>query len=387
MSDELHSNDPLNIDTAACRKRQQRVLALMKQREIDLAVFTQAEHIQWLAGPRFAWLFQPAAALSADGALVLVAPEKAKPETSAADTVLTYEAQWHSTLRNDQRQASSEVLLDHLESKYQQHGMAAPRRLGVEFSTFGPQLGAAPLFNASQPADIVDIEPDLYRMRRRKDADELARIKKAIAGTDAMYARAREIIQPGVSELEVFNELQAAAVREFGEMLTGTGNDYRCGARGGPPRPRKAEAGELYILDLGPAFRGYFADNCRTFAVTQPSDAQREAWRHVTAVFELLEATVKPGKSAQELFHEAQALLDRAPVGEFNHHLGHGIGLFPHEAPHLNPNWDDLFQEGDVFTAEPGLYAPELRAGMRIENNYVVTADGVELLSHFPLEL
>jgi Xaa-Pro aminopeptidase len=61
--------------------------------------------------------------------------------------------------------------------------------------------------------------------------------------------------------------------------------------------------------------------------------------------------------------------------------------LFPHEAPHLNPNWDDVFEVGDVFTAEPGLYAPELRAGMRLENDYLVTETGVELLSDFPLEL
>jgi Xaa-Pro aminopeptidase len=71
----------------------------------------------------------------------------------------------------------------------------------------------------------------------------------------------------------------------------------------------------------------------------------------------------------------------------FNHHLGHGIGLFPHEAPHLNPHWDDTLEVGEVFAAEPGLYAPELKAGMRIENDYLVTATGVELLSDFPLEL
>jgi Xaa-Pro aminopeptidase len=58
--------------------------------------------------------------------------------------------------------------------------------------------------------------------------------------------------------------------------------------------------------------------------------------------------------------------------------------LFPHEAPHLNPHWDDYFEEGDVFAAEPGLYDPEqLRAGMRIENNYRVTNSGVELLTPF----
>jgi Xaa-Pro dipeptidase len=61
--------------------------------------------------------------------------------------------------------------------------------------------------------------------------------------------------------------------------------------------------------------------------------------------------------------------------------------LFPHEGPHLNPNWDDTFAVGDVFTAEPGLYGPELHAGMRIENDYVVTETGVENLCDFPLEL
>jgi Xaa-Pro aminopeptidase len=105
-------------------------------------------------------------------------------------------------------------------------------------------------------------------------------------------------------------------------------------------------------------------------------------------VFQHLEATAKPGKNCRELFQEAQAILDKAPVGVFNHHLGHGIGLFPHEAPHLNPNWNDVFEVGDVFTAEPGLYDEKiLRAGMRIENDYVVTETGVENLSPFPMNL
>jgi Xaa-Pro aminopeptidase len=203
-----------------------------------------------------------------------------------------------------------------------------------------------------------------------------------------MYERARAIITPGITEIEVFNQLQSTAVEEFGEPLTGTGNDYQCGSRGGPPRAgRTAQAGELYILDLGPAFRGYFADNARTIAVTRADETQLEAWSFIMRAFEHVEQNVRPGKSARELFEEVQAILDQAPVGQFNHHLGHGIGLFPHETPHLNPNWDDVFEEGDVFTAEPGLYADQLRAGMRIENDYLVTADGVEKLTHFPLEL
>jgi Xaa-Pro aminopeptidase len=363
------------ISLEACRGRQRRLTEVMQRHNVDLAVVTQIEHVQYLAGPKFHWTFSPVAALSVDGKLTLVAPKK-EPETAAADEVLVYESNWHSTMRNDQREASSAVLLKAL-------GGAIPgQRVGVGFSSYGPHL-------ASKTAgELVDLEPDLYLLRRRKDPDELALLKKAIAGTARMYEKAREMIRPGVTEIDVFNELQSAAVREFGEMMTGTGNDYRCGERGGPPRNnRPAQAGELYILDLGPAFRGYFSDNCRTIAVTDVSDQQQQAWEYIMRVFDHVMREVKPGKNCQELFHEAQAILDECPVGVFNHHLGHGIGLFPHEGPHLNPLWNDTFEVGNVFTAEPGLYAPELKAGMRLENDYVVTETGVELLTDFPLEL
>ena len=113
--------------------------------------------------------------------------------------MLTYEAQWLSTLRNDQRQASSEALLKGLQGK------PAAKRIGVEFSCFTTHL-------ASLPGERVDIDPTLFRLRRKKDPDELARIRKAIAGTKKMYELARQIIEPGVTEIDVFNRLQAAAV-------------------------------------------------------------------------------------------------------------------------------------------------------------------------------
>ena len=369
------STTDLDINVACCRARQQRLVEVMRRLDVDLAIVTRTEHVQWLTGPRFGWVFSPVAALSIDGRCTLVAPNEA-PAVAAADEVVTYEAQWLCTLRNDQRQASSVALLAALA------GRAKPQRIGVEGSAFPPYLAAG------VEVPRVDIEPDLYRLRRFKHADELARIRKAIAGTAAMYARAREIIEPGINELEVFNQLQAAAVREFGEMLTGTGNDYASGEMGGPPRDREAQAGELYILDLGPAFRGYFADNCRAFAVNDhPTDAQHATWEHIVKVFDIVTRTVKPGVSCKALYETVAAHLAECPPGTFPHHLGHGIGLFPHEAPHLNSSWDDTFELGDVFTVEPGLYAPELHAGIRLENDYLVTTSGVELLSDIPLEL
>ena len=364
----------LEINIECCRRRQERLLAEMQRKNIELVIVQKTEHVQWLTGPRFAWLVEAAAVLTADGRCTLIAPQK--EPVVAADEVVTYDARWLGTLRNDQRQACSAAVKKQLSSKPQ------PKRIGVEFSCFSPYLAS------ELKAELVDIEPDLFRLRRRKEADELARLKKAIAATGKMYERARQIIEPGVNELEVFNQLQAIAVQEFGEMLTGTGNDYACGEKGGPPRDRQAQSGELYILDLGPAFRGYFADNCRAIAVNRrPTDKQHAAWEQLAAVFPLVERTVKPGVSCRDFFQQVKTRLDEFMPGSFDHHLGHGIGLFPHEAPHLNPKWDDKFEEGDVFTVEPGLYSSELRAGIRLENDYLVTATDVECLSDFPLEL
>jgi Xaa-Pro aminopeptidase len=370
----MSDNTSLAVDLAACRTRQRRVLDIMQRRQLDWVVLVMPEHVQYLTGPRFLPHFFPAVALRADGYMTLVANSKFKGE-AAADDVLLYEAQLLSTLRNDQRAACSKVLLDTLGEQLR------GKNVGVEFSACGPHL-AVPMH-----ARLEDIEPDLFLLRRKKEPDELAKLKKAIAATGKMYEAARKMIAPGVNELEVFSQLQAVAVREFGEQLTGTGNDYASGARGGPPRDRAIQDGELYILDLGPAYRGYFADNCRAIAVNgKPTELQLRAWEAIVPVLAHVKQTVRPGKSCKQLFFEAKEML--APSGfTFDHHLGHGIGLFPHEAPHLNPNWDDTFQAGEVFACEPGLYHPDLRAGIRLENDYLVTETGVELLSDFPLEL
>jgi Xaa-Pro aminopeptidase len=232
------------------------------------------------------------------------------------------------------------------------------------------------------------IDPVLWQLRRRKDADELALMKTAIACTKAMYERARELIAPGVEELTVYNELHAAAVRVAGEPLSPAylGNDFQCGSPGVLPRKgRAAQAGELYILDLGPAYRGYFSDNARTIAVNRkPTDEQYAASEVVLGCLSVVEGEARAGVRCRHLWGAVNDYLKSKGRGEMTHHLGHGVGLNPHEYPHLNPEWDDTLMEGEVFTAEPGLYGEELRGGIRIENQYLVTRGGVVRLTDFP---
>jgi len=364
------------LDRVALERRRDRLVAAMHRERWDLVVLSRRESVLWLTGARAPWPLSPLASLDSQGEIRLIWPQK-PPEEAAAHVIDTYPAKWLSTMRSDQAAAAADVFLASCSAAQK------ARRVAVEFSDCPLHL------SRRLPGVVCDVEPILFDLRRYKEADELEAIRMAIAGTERMYQRAREIIAPGLSEIDMFNALQTAAVEHFDEPLTGTGNDYRCGSRGGGPRGgRVAQRGELWILDLGPAYRGYYADNARTLAVSDPTEDQLEAHRRIVEVFDHVVASVRPGKSCRQLFDEVAALLASAPFGKFDHHLGHGIGLHPHEAPHLNPHWDDAFREGDVFTVEPGLYdETRLRHGIRLENDYRVTTDGVELLTPFSLEL
>ena len=369
MAGQLHG-----VDQAACRSRQLRLLGEMERLGLDLVVLQRRESVQWLTGVYVSPVFDPAAALDSSGRATLVLPSRMGSSKVAADKVVFYEEKWHSTVRDEQRAASNEVLL----AEIGQHA----GRVGGEWSQFGPRL--LENFNG----EVKNVEPTMFRLRRRKDPDELRMLTRANDANRAMYELVRDMVQPGVNELDIYNQLHATAVRELGEPLTYFGQDFRAGARGGPPRDRQILKGELYILDLGVGFRGYYSDNARTIAVGgEPSDGQHEAWLRVGEVFPWVESTVRPGASCRQLFEEVQAMLDRSAPWEFNHHLGHGVGLAPHEGPHLNPHWDDVFEEGDYFTVEPGLYHDDLRQGVRLEENYVVTADGIKRLTDYPLGL
>ncbi len=357
----------------------------MEQLGAHLVVFTRGESVQWLTGAYVGPLFAIAATLDDSGRVTLVLPERKLSTAAVADEKIGFEAKWHSTFRNDQHAACWKVLIDALTSE---PGRPRPRPrphtryVAGEWSAFGPAL-----VDAFGP-QVIDIEPTMFQLRRKKEPDELQMLARAADANRAMYRTARDLMLPGINELELYSQLHATAVVELGEALTYLGQDFQCNSRGGPPRNREAQAGELYILDLGVGFRGFYSDNARTFAVDgKPTDAQQQAWQAIADVFPLIEKTVRPGASCRQLFEQVEQQLDACKPWQFNHHLGHGIGLAPHEGPHLNPCWDDHFAEGDFFAVEPGLYHDELCHGIRLEQNYVVTADGVKLLTDVPMEL
>ncbi len=364
------------LDPNQCRIRQQRLLTVMQQKSLDAVVIGAPHHVYYFSGHLASWMHRSAFALFADGQSTLVSANH-PVANQAVDQALSYEANVNATMPSDQTRICARGIVQTLTGR-------KINRLAMDTSAVSFQV-AHQLKLTPQT-----IDDELFQMRRVKDVDELVLMQRANECTRVMYERAREIVRPGVSEIEVFTELQATAVKTADEPLTALlGNDFGCSPTGGGLRhEHKAKVGALYILDLGPAYRGYFADNCRTISIDrQPTDVQLRHWQALVDCLAMVQRMARPGVRCVEIYNAVDEFLRQEVGGGMVHHLGHGVGLEAHEYPHLNPRWDDVLIEGEVFTAEPGLYGTELKYGMRLENNYLVKKDGVENLTPYPLEL
>lgn len=255
------------------------------------------------------------------------------------------------------------------------------KRAGVEMRTSFVHLEEA-----------EDATRTILRLRKRKEEDEIDEIRRALELNVVAYDAARATIAPGLREIDVYNAMYAEVVKKAGTAVEFKG-DFACGERcvkgGGPPTERVIEPGDLYILDLFPAPAYYLSDTCRTFAVGTPTDLQMRGYELVMQAMRNAEAMIRPGVKARDAYKAAKELLDSDPAfaGSFWHHLGHGIGHRGHEAPRIIPGTDDVFEEGDVITLEPGVYSSAVQGGIRIEDNYVVRASGLENLFHYPHDL
>jgi Xaa-Pro aminopeptidase len=249
--------------------------------------------------------------------------------------------------------------------------------------------------------------------RRRKNAQELAGLRRAQRACEAALDVARGMLRDAATQdgelvlggepltvTRVKQEIERVfsahgAVGE--EFIVSHGPQTAVGHEMGSGTLR---AGEAIVFDLFPRDRetGVYSDMTRTYVVGDVPEELAEYHRLCKEALERTTAAAKPGvngrdlmQMACDLFHEHgyPTQLHKRP-GEvlesgFFHGLGHGVGLEVHEKPALSRTGDDLVT-GDVITLEPGLYRAGY-GGVRLEDILVVTDDGVEVVTHYPYGL
>ena len=239
--------------------------------------------------------------------------------------------------------------------------------------------------------DAVPTYDVVEKLRAVKDDGELDAIRRACAITDRVFERLTDVSFVGRTELDVSWDLTRLFHEEGGEELAfesivGAGpTGARPHARAGD---RKIGAGELVVIDAGCTIDGYASDYTRTFA-TGPLDGEaKEAYQTVLSAQLAALDGLRAGINGVQADLLARDVIEDSPFkGTFGHGLGHGLGLDVHEKPTLSTLApDDPLVAGNVVTVEPGVYL-EGKFGIRIEDDVVITADGIDNLTGFRKDL
>lgn len=239
-------------------------------------------------------------------------------------------------------------------------------------------------------ATFPRLDEQLNKMRNIKSEEELVKMRKAAALADyAVEVGCKEIAE-GKSELEILMAIEFEMKKKGAEKMafdTMVLSGPKTASPHGTPGERKIQKGDFILFDLGVVYEGYCSDITRTVAFGEPSEKQREIYETVKKAEQTAIDMIRPGVKARDLDKAARDVITEAGYGEyFTHRLGHGLGISVHEFPSVTGTNEMELEEGMVFTVEPGIYHPEI-TGVRIEDDVVVTSDGVEVLTKFPKEL
>lgn len=242
---------------------------------------------------------------------------------------------------------------------------------------------------------------DLIQLaRKRKEPWEIEAIRSVGARTEQVVDGVRDLLRearPGLTlgDLKTFvsAEIARLGMIEDHETILSQGRDAGVPHSRGDARAL-VQPSQPIVLDIFPADKssGYFFDLTRTFCIGPIPDGLQRLHDDVLEAFIRARDAMRPGTPASDsqalvcdLFAAKGYATTRSnpkTLEGYVHSLGHGVGLEIHEKPSfaLLPTNHDLIETGDIVTIEPGLYFPERELGVRIEDTFVVTENGVESL-------
>ena len=245
------------------------------------------------------------------------------------------------------------------------------------FDAFPGALDAAPLLAAAR---AVKTEQEAERMRL---ANEIA-----AAAMDHVVG----VIRPGMTEAQIAAEwlgfVHGEGTGWAGKVELALGFSLVWAGRGIKTFTATSNLpvveGEPTLFEIWVCADGYWADHTKNVVVGELTDRYRELETGLVGVYEDALAVCRPGASLAELDRRIRTgIAEIGFPGQPSHPILHGIGARAHEPPYAHQAGGGELAEGMVLAIEPGCYWSE-GGGLRVEDNFLVTATGLEKLSPFP---
>jgi Xaa-Pro aminopeptidase len=238
----------------------------------------------------------------------------------------------------------------------------------------------------------VDATPVLAEARAIKTEQEIERMRLANEIAAAAMDHVRGVIRVGMSEAQIAAEWLGFVHGEG----TGWGGavDLALGFSlvwAGPgiksftaTSNRPVVEGEPTLFEIWACADGYWADHTKNVVVGELTEPYRELEAGLTEVYDDAVAFSTPGASLAELDRRVREGVERIGYpGQPTHPICHGVGARAHEPPYTHQAGGGTVEEGMVLAIEPGCYW-EGGGGLRLEDNFLITAAGPEKLSPFP---
>jgi len=217
-----------------------------------------------------------------------------------------------------------------------------------------------------------------------KDADEIAKIKRAVELTDEAFAHFCREIKPGMTEkqgawiIERYMREHGADKVAFDLIVAAGPNGALPHAR---PGDRVIQRGEPIVVDIGCRVDHYNSDMTRTVVLGEASAQFHKVYDTVLKAQRAAEKKIREGVKGKRADAFARNVIGKTEWADtFGHGLGHGVGLAVHEGPRASKLSKDVYRENMTLTVEPGIYIAGW-GGVRIEDLVVIKENRVDILT------
>ncbi|MGB9831600.1 MAG: M24 family metallopeptidase [Fervidicoccus fontis] len=245
------------------------------------------------------------------------------------------------------------------------------------------------LNNIFKDVNFVDASEEIQLARMIKEEEEIKNIEKASNILSKIFETAQESISPGISEAEVrFNLMKKAS------ELGASSYDFiaiQSGENTAIPHhefsSRKIRRGDLIVIDVVVSYNWYNADLTRVFSLGKPNEEVLSIYSFVRQAQKIgIESSIS-NVTAKSIDEKVRNYFKEREIDQFFiHRTGHGLGIDAHEKPFISSTSNDIIENGQVFTIEPGLYFPG-KFGIRLEVDVVIKEGKPHIIGDFPLDI